>query len=69
MPQSEYVTVSQSAKLLHESRWTTLRRIKLQTLPAIKTGDNTSAYLIRRADVDRIIADQLAKYAPSEAAS
>lgn len=60
MPETDVLTVAAAAALLHESRWTTRRRIATGELPAHKTGDNTSAWLIRRADVDALIARQAA---------
>lgn len=60
MHQMEYHTVTAAARLLAESRWTTLRRIKRNEITAIKTGDNTSAWLIPAAEVARIIDERRA---------
>jgi excisionase family DNA binding protein len=51
---SASLTVSQAASILGKSRWTVVRRIKSGDLIAEKLGDNTAAWLLNRADVERL---------------
>ena len=48
------VNVVQAAAILGKSTWTVRRYIHDGTLLAEKLGDNTSAWVLNRADVERL---------------
>lgn len=60
---SHVVTVSQAATIAGKSRWTIVRRIKSGDLLAEKLGENTAAWLVNRADLDRMIRREAAAQA------
>lgn len=57
---SPLVSVAQAALILGKSRWTVVRRIKSGDLLAEKLGENTAAWLLNRADVERMAARERA---------
>ena len=57
---SDYLTVTQAARELNLTRRAVIHRIAAGTLAAAKVGDaRTSAYIIERAEVERIKATDL----------
>ena len=57
---SDYLTVTQAARELNLTRRAVVHRIAAGTLAAAKVGDaRTSAYIIERAEVERIKATDL----------
>ncbi len=56
MSNLDVLSVTQAAEQLGVSPSTILRRIRIGDLPATKLGTGTSAYLIRREDVDAVLA-------------
>lgn len=57
---SQYLTVTQAARELNLTRRAVIHRIAAGTLAAAKVGDaRTSAYIIERAEVERIKATDL----------
>ena len=57
---SDYLTVTQAARELNLTRRAVVHRIAAGTLAADKVGDaRTSAYIIERAEVERIKATDL----------
>ena len=57
----EMMSVAQAAKVLHISPRAVLHRINVGTLAATKVGDGlTSAYVIGRAEIERITAERKA---------
>jgi excisionase family DNA binding protein len=60
---SPSITVAQAAEILGKSRWTVVRRIKNGELGAEKLGDNTAAWLLNRAEVERFARNQTAEVA------
>ena len=60
---SDYLTVTQAARELNLTRRAVVHRIAAGTLAAAKVGDaRTSAYIIERAEVERIKATDLAAW-------
>lgn len=49
---TEFLSVAQAATELHITRRAVIHRIHAGTLPAIKLGPGTSAYVIAREDLD-----------------
>ena len=57
---ADYLTVTQTARELNLHRRAVIHRIAAGTLAATKVGDaRTSAYIIERAEVERIKATDL----------
>ena len=57
---ADYLTVTQTARELNLHRRSVIHRIAAGTLAAAKVGDaRTSAYIIERAEVERIKATDL----------
>ena len=57
---SDYLTVTQAARELNLHRRAVIHRIAAGTLAATKVGDaRTNAYIIERAEVERIKATDL----------
>lgn len=53
-PDAEVLSVTQAAAELHVSPRTVLHRIKSGRITAMKLGPGTAAYVITRAEVERV---------------
>jgi excisionase family DNA binding protein len=58
MPNSRHMTVVQAVEVLGWSRWTVVRALKDGRLKGEKLGEKTAAWLLDRADVERVAAAQ-----------
>ena len=54
MSNTDLLTVKQAAELLGISRRAVIHRITAGTLAATKLGPSTTAYVIERAEIDRV---------------
>lgn len=60
---SEFLSVAQAADELHLSPRAVHHRIKAGTLVATKMGPGTAAYVIARAEIERVKAEEKAEAA------